>query len=345
MPRLLAAAHAALQRWTDAGGEGAAAVTHLIVGGLTAPRASPGASQRAPSALRGVERVRLTRMLQMLLAGPDVLLATALGLPRTTQRTPLHHLGCLGGYRALAVAADIARGDPAARVLVVYGDVSSLIGASLQSPMNEADLLSIAIFTDGAAAAVVGGAGPARRSSRAPDAAPAPGAPPLARIAACRSALIRGIGDVATADQMWLRESGFRPDGSIVGENFVGKGVPKHLLRSLSPFVDALLGGLDAPPSLAATPVLCHPGGPAVLDVVARALQLQPWQLAHSWAVLGARGNMSGATNLFVLHDFLQAQAAAAADASTQPATAHTHAVGLAFGPGLAVEGIVLEML
>lgn len=38
-------------------------------------------------------------------------------------------------------------------MLVAYGDVSSLIGASLQSPINEADLLSIAIFTDGAAGA------------------------------------------------------------------------------------------------------------------------------------------------------------------------------------------------
>jgi alkylresorcinol/alkylpyrone synthase len=272
-----------------------------------------------------------------------VLLATALGLPRTTQRTPLHHLGCLGGYRALAVAADVARSDPGARVLVVYGDVSSLIGASLQSPMNEADLLSIAIFTDGAAAAVVGGSGPVRRSAATTSTGSASGAPPLARIAACRSALIRGPGDVGTADQMWLRESGFRPDGSIVGENFVGKGVPKHLLRSLAPFVNALLAGAEAPGlALASTPVLCHPGGPAILDVVARALQLQPWQLAHSWAVLGARGNMSGATNLFVLHDFLQAQAdAASGHADARP----SHAVGIAFGPGLAVEGIVLEML
>ena len=43
MPRLLAAGRAALQRWAAAGGEGADAVTHLIVGGLTSPRASPGA--------------------------------------------------------------------------------------------------------------------------------------------------------------------------------------------------------------------------------------------------------------------------------------------------------------
>jgi alkylresorcinol/alkylpyrone synthase len=285
-----------------------------------------------------------------------VLLASALGLPRTVARTPLHHLGCLGGFRALAVAADIARGDPSARVLVVYGDVSSLIGASLQSPMNEADLLSIAIFTDGAAAAVVGGSGPARGAQ-----AGAAGAPPLARLAASRSGLIRAPDGAPTADQMWLRESGFRPDGSIIGENFVGKGVPKHLLRSLAPFVEELLadyeaaaaraagsesGGDDAAaererfaPPLASLPVLCHPGGPAVLDTVTRALRLAPWQLAHSWAVLSGRGNMSGATNLFVLHDFLTG------GARLPDGSRATHAMGLAFGPGLAVEGLLLEVL
>jgi hypothetical protein len=46
MPRLVAAGAAALARWEAAGGEGAGAITHLIAGGLTAPRAAPGA--RAP---------------------------------------------------------------------------------------------------------------------------------------------------------------------------------------------------------------------------------------------------------------------------------------------------------
>jgi hypothetical protein len=282
-------------------------------------------------------------------------------------RTPLHHLGCLGGFRSLAVAADIARSDPSARILVVYGDVSSLIGASLQSPMNEADLLSIAIFTDGAAAAVVGGGGPARVSGgTASGAAHATaGAPPLARLAASRSGLIRAPDGSPTGDQMWLRESGFRPDGSIVGENFVGKAVPKHLLRSLPPFLTALMADYEAAsrdadgesdggaragsdgaprlPPLSSLPVLCHPGGPAVLDTVARALALAPWQLATSWGVLGARGNMSGATNLFVLHHFLEE--AAAGGARLPDGSAASHAVGLAFGPGLAVEGMVVELM
>jgi len=203
-----------------------------------------------------------------------VLLADALGLPATAARTPLHHLGCLGGWRALALAGEIARADPAARVLVVYGDVSSLIGASLQSPMNEADMLSVAVFADGAAAAVVGGA---------PDAAPRPAAaPPLLRLLASRSALLSSPGGGDTGPDMWLREGGFRADGSIFGENYVGKAVPKHLLRGLPPFVRALLAQAGLPEDAvsgqavgeAAVPLLCHPGGPLILETAQRALRL-----------------------------------------------------------------------
>ena len=319
LPRLQAAAQQALDGWTAAGGCGASGVTDLIVGGLTAPRATP---------------------------GPDVLLAQSLRLPPHVRRVPLHHLGCLGGYRALTLAADIARGDPHACVLVVYGDVSSLIGASLQSPMNEADLLSVAIFSDGAAAALVGGSAVAAALGSRPELGPA-----AARIVASRSGLLRSPGGESTEQEMWLRETGFRPDGSIYGQNFVGKAVPKHLLRALPRFVGDMLTearrkeaehGVGGGGAAAQQPMgllsdmmfLCHPGGPAILDVAARALELQPWQLEHSWRVLRERGNMSGATNLFVMHHWLQAGAPGA-----------RHAAGIAFGPGLAVEGVLLEAL
>jgi alkylresorcinol/alkylpyrone synthase len=318
LPRLKAAAQQALGGWAAAGGCGAAGVTDLIVGGLTAPRATP---------------------------GPDALLAQSLGLPPHVRRVPLHHLGCLGGYRALALAADIARGDPHACVLVVYGDVSSLIGASLQSPMNEADLLSVAIFSDGAAAALVGGSAVAAALGSTSERGPA-----AARIVASRSGLLRSPGGESTEQEMWLRETGFRADGSIYGQNFVGKAVPKHLLRTLPRFVGDMLtearrqeaehgagrdtGALQPMGPLSDMTFLCHPGGPAILDVATRALELQPWQLEHSWRVLRERGNMSGATNLFVVHHWLQAGAPGA-----------RHAAGVAFGPGLAVEGVLLEAL
>lgn len=38
-----------------------------------------------------------------------------LGLPAGVLRVPVHHLGCHGGLRLLALAAQLARGDPQAR--------------------------------------------------------------------------------------------------------------------------------------------------------------------------------------------------------------------------------------
>ena len=106
-----------------------------------------------------------------------------LGLPTGVQRVPQHHLGDHGGLRCLALAAQIARGNPAARVLVLYGDVWSVLGACMPTPIAAEDLRSVALYTDGAAAALVSGVG---RSASGAEAAR-----PLARILHARSELLR----------------------------------------------------------------------------------------------------------------------------------------------------------
>jgi predicted naringenin-chalcone synthase len=80
-----------------------------------------------------------------------VALMERLGLPSGVQRVPQHHLGDHGGLRCVALAAQIARGNPAARVLVVYGDVWSMLGAFMPTPIAAEDLRSVALYTDGAA--------------------------------------------------------------------------------------------------------------------------------------------------------------------------------------------------
>ena len=51
-----------------------------------------------------------------------------------------------------------------------------------------------------------------------------------------------------------------------------------------------------------------HPGGKAILDKVGQALALRPEQLDVSRGVLRRHGNMSSATVLFVLKEFMQAE-------------------------------------
>ncbi|ANU07708.1 type III polyketide synthase [Paraurantiacibacter namhicola] len=69
-----------------------------------------------------------------------------------------------------------------------------------------------------------------------------------------------------------------------------------------------------------------HPGGRSVLDAVERGLDLAPNALDHSRGVLADNGNMSSATVLFVLERMM---------ADRPP-----HGIALAFGPGLAMEGL-----
>ena len=69
-----------------------------------------------------------------------------------------------------------------------------------------------------------------------------------------------------------------------------------------------------------------HPGGRSILDAVERGLNLPQDALADSRAVLQAFGNMSSATVLYVLERML----------SRRPPSG----IALAFGPGLAMEGL-----
>lgn len=85
----------------------------------------------------------------------------------------------------------------------------------------------------------------------------------------------------------------------------------------------ALTGGVD-PRSIDGWAV--HAGGRSILDAVGTAMDLTPEALAPSRRVLQDFGNMSSSTLMFVLADMLK----------TRP----PQGVALAFGPGLAAEGL-----
>ena len=69
-----------------------------------------------------------------------------------------------------------------------------------------------------------------------------------------------------------------------------------------------------------------HPGGKSIVDAVERGLGLPPEKVAASRAVLQDYGNMSSATVLFVLERLMRERPA--------------NGIALAFGPGLAMEGL-----
>lgn len=137
-------------------------------------------------------------------------------------------------------------------------------------------------------------------------------------LAAMASTLIPG-----TADEMrWtVGDHGF--------EMTLGAGVPDVLRDRVGSWV----AGALAAHGLAIGDVggwAIHPGGPRVLDAVRDALGLDEGADAHSRAVLREHGNMSSATLLFILRRM-------------RAAGTPLPWVGLAFGPGLVGELVLLR--
>lgn len=104
--------------------------------------------------------------------------------------------------------------------------------------------------------------------------------------------------------------------------------VPVLLKRHINSFVQSLLGLQD---SYNDYNWAIHPGGKSIIQAIEQALKLERETTQASWSTLANYGNMSSATFLFVLHQLLEQK-------NSKKRTA-----GLAFGPGLSVEGILLE--
>ncbi|MXO71486.1 type III polyketide synthase [Alteraurantiacibacter buctensis] len=97
--------------------------------------------------------------------------------------------------------------------------------------------------------------------------------------------------------------------------------VPALLANALD---DANLAPILAPDGV--TSFAVHPGGRSILDAVERGLRLEADSLIVSRSVLERYGNMSSASVMFVLQDMWDQQP--------------PDGVAIAFGPGLALEGV-----
>ena len=103
--------------------------------------------------------------------------------------------------------------------------------------------------------------------------------------------------------------------------------VPQLIEEHIKPFVHHFL----ASHPLTAYEWAIHPGGKSILESVEKGLNLSKSQTESSWNILRDYGNLSSATFLYVLNDIAQRK------------LAKEKIVGLGFGPGLSVEGLLLK--
>ncbi|MDE3231266.1 MAG: type III polyketide synthase [Chloroflexota bacterium] len=234
--------------------------------------------------------------------GLDVLLARDLGMSPSVRRVNIGHMGCYGALVGMRQCLATARAYPDATAAMLSVELSSLHLA----PSDDPEFLTLlALFGDAAAALTLG----------YDDAATGPEVVD----AYCAA-------DFAGVNQMsWtISDQGF-----VMG---LSPRVPVTLRRNIS----GALAELLAPHGLGPSDIahwMVHPGGPSILEVIQRQLELSDEQMALSWQVLREHGNCSSATVLLILEELMRSGRARHGE----------WGVMMAFGPGLTLEMCLLR--
>ncbi len=234
----------------------------------------------------------------------DARLINRMQLPRHLKRIPIFGLGCVAGAAGVARAADYVRAFPDDVAAVVAVELCSL---TLQhDDLSIANLISSGLFGDGAAAVLVAGSAVECRGPR---------------ILATRSVFYPDTEQVMGWD---ISEKGFR----IV----LSREVPLVVEQFFAGDVDAFLAAEGLRRADIGSWIL-HTGGPRILEATAEALQLPEGALDASWACLRRTGNLSSASVLLVLEEFLQ---------NRRPPVG-SHSLMAAMGPGFCSELLLLQ--
>jgi len=238
--------------------------------------------------------------------GFDLHLVNALGLRQDVRRSHIAFMGCYAGFPAMRMARDICIANPGAHVLIVAVELCSL---HFQQKTDLDFIIANSLFADGAAAVLVG---PAADTDHAGgDSGYQRGAQLL--LDGFSSRIIPG----SEKDMAWK-----------IGQNAfdmrLSAYVPRLIEQNIRSIIDDLLSASDA--AFADIDIWAvHPGGRAILDRTAAALDIPVSALSHSYEVLREHGNMSSATIFFVLRRILESRESGIVFAT-------------AFGPGLTVE-------
>src|SRR5690606_12661562 len=111
------------------------------------------ALERAGVSAAGVDVIVTVSSTGIATPSLEARMADAMGFRSDAMRVPVFGLGCAGGVSGLSVAARLARAMPGETVLVVVVELCTL--AFRADRNDKADVISSALFGDGAAAMVL----------------------------------------------------------------------------------------------------------------------------------------------------------------------------------------------
>jgi alkylresorcinol/alkylpyrone synthase len=203
--------------------------------------------------------------------GIEARMLPRLGFRPDTRRIPVFGLGCAGGVSGVALAARIAAAEAGTTVLLVSFELCSL--AFRPDRATKADIVSTALFGDGAAAAIV------------------------------RSQVEPGIATVCGAtEHLWAKTldiMGWSTDEAGLGV-VLSRSLPAFIARNYRAEFDRAMQRLGLPVAQIDR-LVCHPGGTKVLEAIEAALEVSPNTLRVERSVMRDFGNMSSPTVLFAL--------------------------------------------
>src|SRR5215471_5488507 len=233
----------------------------------------------------------------------DAHLINLMGFRSNVRRMPFTELGCAAGAMALGRATDFLKAHSSGNVLIIAVELPSL--TFQRKDISQANLISSILFGDGAAAVLVTSAPRARRP----------------RILVSETYTFPNSLDAMGFD---LRDSGFHI--------LLSKDVPELIGGQIRDLVDGFLerhGRLRED----IKGWILHPGGARLLGNIEVELGLTKCQTQPSWDILSNVGNLSSATILFILQEWLE----------KRPLKPGDYAFAAAFGPGFSAEFLLLQ--
>ncbi|MEH0155149.1 type III polyketide synthase [Limibacter armeniacum] len=237
--------------------------------------------------------------------GLDIDLVKQLGLNSAVERTAINFMGCYGAFNGIKVADSICRSNTGAKVLVVCVELCTL---HFQQKTDEDSLLSAALFSDGAAAVLVEGLPQGSHSLKL-------------------KATYADLFTDGEQDMAWrIGNHGFDMMLSAYVPDLVGEGITQLIDRLMT---KAEVEWKDI------RHFAIHPGGKRILEQIEKVMNLAKVQNQSAYEVLQNYGNMSSATVLFVLENLLKQR---------ENLNSGENILSLAFGPGLTLESMLLEV-